>query len=217
MSNKTTKTMKTLKITKNSSINKVSDDMLSSNIIENNEINKNYHFYDYNTKTFYDSRINDNIPSGCIELTEEECFQYLQEINSKKKLLEYDEASGLYLIDNPDYVQPEINISGMILDSINNINAETDRKILTGFWHNGINFYLSMENQFNFKNEYDLRDTLEYPVTVKTMDDFYQIKSAKEYEEFYLAAVKFIRDCIEEGWRKKAEAEQQIINTYKIS
>lgn len=185
---------------------------MNDNITEN--FNKNYHFYDYNTKTFYDSRINDNIPSGCIELTEEDCFKYLQEINSNKKLLEYDEISGLYLIDNPDYIQPEINISGMIQDSIKNINAETDQKILTGFWHNGINFYLSMENQFNFKNEYDLRDTLEYPVTVKTMDDFYQIKSAEEYEEFYLAAVKFIRNCIEEGWQKKAEAEQQIISTY---
>lgn len=196
------------KIDKVSEVFEVSDDILSSNIIEN------YHFYDYNTKTFYDSRINDNIPSGCIELTEEDCFKYLQEINSNKKLLEYDEISGLYLIDNPDYVQPEINISGMIQDSIKNINAETDQKILTGFWHNGINFYLSMENQFNFKNEYDLRNTLEYPVTVKTMDDFYQIKSAEEYEEFYLAAVKFIRDCIEEGWQKKAEAERQIISTY---
>lgn len=99
--------------------------------------------------------------------------------------------------------------------SIQSINEETDEKILNDFVWNDNEFYLSMENQFNFKNLYDLRDLKEYPITIKTKTGFTFLENKFELSGFYLSGVQFIEDCLKEGWQKKIDAEKEIRENYK--
>ena len=83
------------------------------------------------------------------------------------------------------------------------IDAVTDETILTGFEHDGKKFYLSLENQMNYKAECDLRHTLIYPVTIKTQDGYCTIASPAEYFNFFQAAYAYIRTVLADGWRRK--------------
>ena len=99
--------------------------------------------------------------------------------------------------------------------SVETINRETDEKILNDFVWNGNEFYLSLENQFNFKNLYDLREMKEYPITIKTKTGFTTLNDVHDVEEFYLAGVEFIENCLKECWRRKADAETKIREAHK--
>ena len=102
-----------------------------------------------------------------------------------------------------------------IEDSIKMINEETDEKILNDFVWNGNEFYLSLENQFNFKNLYDLRERKEYPITIKTKTGFTTLNDKREVEEFYLEGVRFVEECLKEGWERKAREEEKIREAHK--
>ena len=102
-----------------------------------------------------------------------------------------------------------------IENSVKTINRETDEKILNDFVWKDNEFYLSLENQFNFKNLYDLRDIKEYPITIKTKTGFTTLNDVQEVEEFYLAGVEFIENCLKDGWRRKADAERKIREAHK--
>lgn len=115
------------------------------------------------------------------------------------------------------YIKPRRSVQSLILESDTAINRETDRKILNEFTWNGEQFYLTMENQFNFKNLYDLRDMREYPVLIKTKTGFMQLDNAEEVAEFYLAGVNFVDQCLKEGWVKKAEAADKIEKEYNAA
>ena len=99
--------------------------------------------------------------------------------------------------------------------SVETINKETDERILNDFRWRDNEFYLSLENQFNFKNLYDLREMKEYPITIKTKTGFTTLEDVKEVEEFYLAGVLFVEECLKEGWRRKAREEEKIREAYK--
>ena len=102
-----------------------------------------------------------------------------------------------------------------IEQSIETINKETDERILNDFVWRDNEFYLSLENQFNFKNLYDLRERKEYPITIKTKTSFTTLNDVQDVEEFYLAGFKFIEECLKEGWEKKAASEEKIRSEYK--
>lgn len=102
-----------------------------------------------------------------------------------------------------------------IEDSVKMINEETDERILNDFVWNGNEFYLSLENQFNFKNLYDLREMKEYPITIKTKTGFTTLNDVHDVEEFYLSGVEFIENCLKECWERKTEAEKSIREAYK--
>ena len=102
-----------------------------------------------------------------------------------------------------------------IENSIRLINEETDKRILNDFVWNGNEFYLSLENQFNFKNLYDLREMKEYPITIKTKTGFTTLNDVHDVEEFYLAGVLFVENCLKECWERKAEAEEKIREAHK--
>lgn len=106
-------------------------------------------------------------------------------------------------------------IDDLIFQSNEKINEVTDQKILNDFVWNDNEFYLTIENQFNFKNLYDLRDLKEYPITIKTKTGFALLNDVYELSGFYLSGVQFVENCLKEGWQKKAEAEQEIRNNYK--
>ena len=99
--------------------------------------------------------------------------------------------------------------------SVKMINEETDERILNDFRWRDDEFYLSLENQFNFKNLYDLRNMKEYPITIKTKTGFTTLNDVHDVEEFYLAGVEFIENCLKECWERKAQAEKSIIEAHK--
>lgn len=111
-----------------------------------------------------------------------------------------------------EYVRPvyKPTLEELIEQSNKAINARTDEKILNEFTYNDYEFYLTTENQTNFANMFIARDYLTYPQQVKTKDGFMQIDNVGQVSGFYLAGVQFIKNCLEEGWKQKAEAEEQI-------
>lgn len=109
----------------------------------------------------------------------------------------------------------KITLEEAIEASNEKINKETDEKILNEFTWNGVQFYLSMENQFNFKNLHDMRMTKEYPVIVKAKDGFMSLNDHREVRQFYMSGVQFIEECIKEGWERKAAAEEKIRKEYE--
>lgn len=109
----------------------------------------------------------------------------------------------------------EITIEDKIEASNEHINKETDKKILNDFIWNGNEFYLTMENQQNFANMFIAKEYLTFPQTVKTKTGYATINSKEEVTEFYLAGVNFIKQCLEEGWQRKIDAEQEIRKNYK--
>lgn len=138
------------------------------------------------------------------------------EIKTKKMVTVYTNNEKTILEAGYEvYTPPKRTLESLIMQSNNSINSQTDRKILNDFEYNGNKFYLTMENQFNFKNLYDLRFVREYPVMVKTATGFMQLNNSTEVETFYLTGVKFIETCLEEGWQKKAAAETEIRKKYQ--
>ena len=110
------------------------------------------------------------------------------------------------------YEEPKIEPSKQhILNSkIEVINKKTDRKILDDFSWNGHDFYLTLENQTNFANLFIARDFLTYPQTIKTKFGFATLNSKEEVQEFYLAGVAFVKQCLEEGWQEKIKVENEL-------
>lgn len=100
------------------------------------------------------------------------------------------------------------NVKKAIIDDI---NARTDEKILTGFIWNEKPVYLSSENQFNFKAAYDLAVQTQgqtLPVTFKLGEKdgepvYYEFTNMAEFTDFYIQAISFINNCLKEGWREK--------------
>lgn len=115
-----------------------------------------------------------------------------------------------------EYVYTEVKkpLETLIAESDAEINKETDEKILNDFVYNGNEFYLTTENQTNFANMFIARDFLTYPQIVKTKTGFMQIDNVSEVSGFYLAGVNFIKQCLEEGWKKKAYSAEQLTIEY---
>ena len=99
--------------------------------------------------------------------------------------------------------------------SVKMINKETDERILNDFVWRDNEFYLSLENQFNFKNLYDLRERKEYPITIKTKTGFTTLNDVQDVEEFYLEGVRFVEECLKECWEQKAREEEKIREAHK--
>ena len=138
------------------------------------------------------------------------------EIKKTKKITKYTNVEKDILEAGYSvYVTPKLSVETLVKRSIETINRETDERILNDFVWNGNEIYLSMENQFNFKNLYDLRERKEYPVTIKTKTGFTTLNDVREVEEFYLEGVRFVEGCLKEGWERKAEAEKSIREVHK--
>lgn len=116
-----------------------------------------------------------------------------------------------------EYISPtiELSLEQLIEQSNNEINQITDNKILNNFKYKNNEFYLSTENQMNFANMYIAKDYLTYPQIIKTKTGFTALQNAEEVTEFYLAGVNFIKQCLQECWEEKAQAEQQIRENYQ--
>ena len=113
-----------------------------------------------------------------------------------------------------EYKRPKIAVIALILNNDRKINSETDRKILNDFTYLDHEFYLTTENQTNFANMFVARDFLTYPQKVKTKTGFMTLESKEEVQDFYLAGVYFIKQCLEEGWKKKEDEANRIREEY---
>ena len=91
------------------------------------------------------------------------------------------------------------------------VNKSVDEKILTGYVWNGMPVWLSSENQFNYKSVYDLalRDSSVLPLKFKMGEDadgnvvYHTFETIDELSDFYVGAIKYINNCINEGWTEK--------------
>lgn len=97
----------------------------------------------------------------------------------------------------------------IILDQI---NANTDEKILSGFVWNGVRVWLSQENQTNFKAAYDLNvqsGGKMLPIKFKLGEDadgnavYHTFEDMDAFGNFYMSAVAYINECLNAGWSEK--------------
>lgn len=110
-----------------------------------------------------------------------------------------------------------------LLDIITtHVNALTDEKILSGFVWNGMNVWLSTENQFNFKAAYDVAvqtGGASLPVKFKlgeTEDtpNYYVFSDMPTFSDFYTKALAFIIQTLNDGWKEKDSAREWVEELY---
>ena len=75
---------------------------------------------------------------------------------------------------------------------------------------NGMQIWLSTENQFNYKAAFDLATMTEgatLPVTFKfgTTENpiYYEFQTVEEITEFYTASMEYVTMCLKQGWQEK--------------
>lgn len=107
----------------------------------------------------------------------------------------------------------------LVEDVIGLINQETDRMILQGFKWNEKKVWLSLENQINFRAQYDLcvqTDGASLPVKLKLGEDedgngvYHTFESREELSEFYAEQVTFVYDTLAEAWNEKEAFTQKL-------
>lgn len=89
-------------------------------------------------------------------------------------------------------------------------NAETDKRILSGFEYDGQLVWLSSENQFNYKAAYDLAIQTggqNLPVTFKFGTDdspsYRTFETVEKLQDFYIKVMEHVQTALLEGWKKK--------------
>lgn len=94
---------------------------------------------------------------------------------------------------------------------LEDINKDTDYKILTGFVWNNIHVYLSIENQRNFSEAYHMAQSSSsiLPITFKLGENedgepvYHTFSTSYELSDFYTKAFAYINQCLNEGWQRK--------------
>lgn len=93
---------------------------------------------------------------------------------------------------------------------ISQINADIDRKILSGFAWRDMPVWLSTENQFNYKAAYDLAvqtSGATLPVRFKFGTDdaplYHTFNDLQEFTDFYTKAMAYVDSTLNEGWEEK--------------
>ena len=104
-------------------------------------------YYDTKRNTLYSG----DMQPGDRKATDEEIAMYQAD------------AWNYYTHENGVHAPDESRRAELLAMRKNQIDAETDAVILTGFEYAGNKFKLSLENQINYKAECDLRETLTYP------------------------------------------------------
>lgn len=110
------------------------------------------------------------------------------------------------------YKEPHLDMAEIKKAVLDYINAKTDERILSGFVWNGINVWLSSENQRNFSEAQRvalMTNGQSLPVTFKLGENadgqpvYHEFTTTEELTGFYLSAVAFIQQCLGEGWQQK--------------
>jgi hypothetical protein len=101
----------------------------------------------------------------------------------------------------------------IINDIFEALNKMCDEKILSGHTFKGMPVWLSKENQDNYETAHNIaRDTggASLPETFKFGGDYdfilYEFKTLEDIDDFYMGCYRFVKECLAECWRYKAEA-----------
>lgn len=101
------------------------------------------------------------------------------------------------------------------LETVKNVilkmeNSKIDEKILSGFSWNGMNVWLSSENQFNYKAAYDIAVQTEganLPITFKfgstENPEYHSFETLQDLTDFYMKAMNYINQTLLNGWTSK--------------
>lgn len=100
----------------------------------------------------------------------------------------------------------------------NHVNELTDQKILSGYQWNGMNVWLSSENQFNFKAAYDVAvqtGGMTLPVKFKLGEtdgepNYYVFEDMATFTDFYTKALAYIIEILNTGWIEKDAAKEWV-------
>jgi hypothetical protein len=115
-------------------------------------------------------------------------------------------------------VKPSVS---MIQNAIFNIiNNDVQKSIKDGLNWKGYSVYLTLENQMNYKNSFDLAlatNGENLPVTFKFSkkgkSEYYTFDNVNELKDFYMAVNNHINTCLENGWKEKDKFNP---NDYKL-
>lgn len=120
---------------------------------------------------------------------------------------EEDSNSATYMEEEFDH-QPTIDeIKSLIIGWY---NSQIDKDVLSGMVYNGVQVWLSSENQFNYKVAYDLAiqtNGESLPVVFKfgTEDEpvYKQFNTINELTNFYIQAMTYVQNILAKGWQVK--------------
>lgn len=120
-----------------------------------------------------------------------------------------NDATGFNYRERFDHKPTADEVKSIIISQINKL---TDESILSGFKWNGINVWLSTENQINFKATYDLAVQTNgsiLPIKFKLGEDaagnpmYFTFTDVDTFTEFFVSAVQHVTSCINDGWVEK--------------
>lgn len=105
---------------------------------------------------------------------------------------------------------------------LDDINSQTDYKILTGLVWNNKPVWLSTENQFNFsEGERKAKDNpSRLPITYKIGQDadgnpvYHTFTTVEEITGFYDTCFAYINQCLNEGWQRKDSIDWEPYKEY---
>jgi hypothetical protein len=126
----------------------------------------------------------------------------------------------IYFYKKPHPYVSDDEIKIAILDDI---NSQTNKKILNGFVWKDKSVWLSSENQINFKAAYDLAVQTKgkiLPMTFKIGETpegepvYHTFGDLSEFKDFYIKEIEFINACLNEGWKLKDSINWDL---YKIN
>lgn len=120
---------------------------------------------------------------------------------------EYKDGSADYMEAEFDHKPTDEEIKAAVIGWY---NQQTDQTILSGFEYEGAPVWLSSENQFNYKSDYDLAvqtNGENLPVKFKFGTDenpVYRVfETVADLKDFYMKFKRHIQDTLEAGWQKK--------------
>lgn len=123
-----------------------------------------------------------------------------------------EENEGFSYRQNFTHIPTKSEVLNVIIEHVNSL---TDEKILSKFVWNGVNVWLSAENQFNFKAAYDMAVQTNggsLPIKFKLgevdgVPQYYVFDDMTTFTDFYTKAIAFIMTTLNDGWAEKDGAK----------
>lgn len=106
---------------------------------------------------------------------------------------------------------------------LEDINSQTDEKILSGFVWNNINVWLSAENQRNFSETQRMAEKYGdavLPLRFKLGENeneeavYHTFETVEELDDFYTKAFRYVNECLNEGWQRKDNVDWEPYKEY---
>ena len=137
------------------------------------------------------------------ETQQQETVSEIGEINNKFTTLKPANEYQIWSEKQNNWIIDKNKRDDLIQIISNKINAETEHNIIYGFVFSGVPIRLNRDDQFNFSQDFLIKDKHTYPHTIKALNGFYELKNAKEYQNMYMAGLQHKDNLLRAGWTKK--------------